>query len=843
MKHLYILTLLLLLTPMLLTPWNTPLTAFNQRGGIAVYQAASTYTAEAPYIVPLAMGSTDIPVGFVKVWNDDEFLYVLFEINLDSYPNYKIYETHLYVSKTQPEWSAPGLWPYSNTYPAFVTSDLYKVPLADIDGGAGVGDTVYLMAHATIYEDAEKTGSAYGSYFKGFFTYTIQEVPVYTPSLSVVKTGPVEAYPGGAYIYVITVSNSGGVKVDNVVVEDTLPSGLTYVSATPTPSEVGNGVIRWNIGTLSVGGYAIISILVRFSPDLTPGTYLTNTVRAWGDGATPVTASFTTKVVAGPSLTVEKVGPSLSYPGSLVRYTIKVTNVGNETAYDVTVRDLIDLNLVEYVSSTPAGVVAGNAVTWSLEALNPKAMVSIELVVRVRSNVPNGTVVLNHAEITWYDGTGQRYGPLTDEFATTVLSNPLLRIAKTGALVALPNEVIRYNITVFNAGGSPAYNVVVLDQLPPGVKFVSATPTPTVEGDILKFSVDELGPGKYLIITISINMSVTVDSGYKDYVNVVSATWYDKEGRSYGPVEDSLVTRVCSRPYIVVGKTGGSAGYIGGRISFTIVVTNTGCSSAYDVVIWDDLPYGIKLVSSNYTWQYDTETRRVIWYIDRLDPGGSTAISVEVEVYAVEYDGVLVLNTVYVNWEDEGGNPHGPAVDFHPVRLYVNPYVEVYKIAPQQSIPGAQLSFVIRLVNPTETPISGVELVDFLPSRVTYLSSTPSGAYDASARTVKWSNLEIGPQEVVELRVVVRTDPTLPNGSIIVNEAVASWSGGSASDTSTTTLVVIRPPITAPIPPQAYIVGGEVVYDYTLLVKLLIALLAVATAITLLVLARKELSR
>jgi hypothetical protein len=59
---------------MLLTPWNTPLTAFNQRGGIAVYQAASTYTAEAPYIVPLAMGSTNIPVGFVKVWNDDEFL-------------------------------------------------------------------------------------------------------------------------------------------------------------------------------------------------------------------------------------------------------------------------------------------------------------------------------------------------------------------------------------------------------------------------------------------------------------------------------------------------------------------------------------------------------------------------------------------------------------------------------------------------------------------------------------------------------------------------------------------------------------------------------------------------
>jgi len=100
------------------------------------------YTVEAPYIVPLAMGSTNIPVGFVKVWNDNEYLYVLFEIDLDSYPTYKMYQTHLYLSKTQPVWSAPGLWPYSNTYPYpnMVTSDLYKIPLADIDGGVGVNE-------------------------------------------------------------------------------------------------------------------------------------------------------------------------------------------------------------------------------------------------------------------------------------------------------------------------------------------------------------------------------------------------------------------------------------------------------------------------------------------------------------------------------------------------------------------------------------------------------------------------------------------------------------------------------------------------------------------------------
>jgi len=48
----------------------------------------------------------------------------------------------------------------------------------------------------------------------------------------------------------------------------------------------------------------------------------------------------------GPSLVLEKLGSSVSYLGSLVRYTLEVTNVGNETAYDVTVRYLIDLSLV-----------------------------------------------------------------------------------------------------------------------------------------------------------------------------------------------------------------------------------------------------------------------------------------------------------------------------------------------------------------------------------------------------------------------------------------------------------------------------------------------------------------
>lgn len=782
------------------------------------------YTVEAPYIVPLAMGSTNIPVGFVKVWNDNEYLYVLFEIDLDSYPTYKMYQTHLYLSKTQPVWSAPGLWPYSNTYPYpnMVTSDLYKIPLADIDGGVGVNETIYIMAHATIYQDNIQMGSAYGGYFKGYFTYTIQEQPPPTPTISLLKTGPIEAYPGGVYNYLIVVSNTGSVVVDNVVVEDTLPWGVEYISADPAPSEIVGNTVKWNIGTISINGYVLITLTVRFSPELTPGTPVVNNAIAWGENSNTATANFTTMIVAGPSLVIEKTGTSISYPGSLITYILKITNDGNETAYDVTVYDYIQLDRVDVVSTTPASVITNNTVKWSIGTLSPGSTIYLYLVVRVRESVSNGTLILNRAEVTWRDNTGQLYGPRSDEFTTLILSNPQLTIVKSGPLTTLPNQLVTYTITVYNAGGSPAYNVTVVDQLPPEVTFVTSTPTPfSISGSTVTFKLSRLNPGEYYVILITVNMSVVVEGDYEDYVNNASVTWSDIDSRSYGPVRDAIVTRVYSRPQIILGKIGSISGYINETISFTITVVNTGGSTAYNVTVWDYLPYGIKLVSSNYTYQYDNETRRITWLIEELGPGETIIITIQARVCEIEYDGVIVINNVYANWSDVNGEPYGPVTDFHPVRLFVNPYVEVYKSAPTLSQPGVRLTYTIRLVNPTLTVITGVELVDYLPSRVTYLSSTPLGVYNASTHTIKWSNLTIPPGGELVFSVEVLIHTGLINGSLIINEAVATWPTGSSTGLSTT-MITTPPPPPTPTPPRA--VGGEVVYDYSAIIIVVVGI-------------------
>jgi uncharacterized repeat protein (TIGR01451 family) len=69
---------------------------------------------------------------------------------------------------------------------------------------------------------------------------------------------------GQAFAYTITVNNSGPIEAKDVVVQDPLPAGLTYISAQPAPTGV--APLTWNLGNLPAnGGRATITLLVSLS--------------------------------------------------------------------------------------------------------------------------------------------------------------------------------------------------------------------------------------------------------------------------------------------------------------------------------------------------------------------------------------------------------------------------------------------------------------------------------------------------------------------------------------------------------------------------------------------------
>ncbi len=120
--------------------------------------------------------------------------------------------------------------------------------------------------------------------------------------LSITKTGPSTVPSGGNIQYTITVSNAGPDSASNTTVTDTLPAGVTFVSATPSQGSCsGTTTVTCTLGTLTNGASATITLVVHVVA--TSGTIVnTATVDSTEDDPTPANATATATVAVGATI-------------------------------------------------------------------------------------------------------------------------------------------------------------------------------------------------------------------------------------------------------------------------------------------------------------------------------------------------------------------------------------------------------------------------------------------------------------------------------------------------------------------------------------------------------------
>ncbi len=292
--------------------------------------------------------------------------------------------------------------------------------------------------------------------------------------LSLVKTAlSAEVLNGQQAIFSLVASNEGPSDAVKAKIVDTLPAGLTYVSATGASCTAEGALVTCPLGTVEAHTTRTVVLTVQAAG---VATYVNRaTVSSPTEDPQPANNSSeaSVKVLPAASLRLEKTvsSPTIEVP-SEVTYTLTARNEGPDSAQEVLVTDSLPVGET-YVSDDAGCSSAGQQVTCPLGELANGASATIHLVVAVGVTLGAQTVT-NAAVLTSTTGN-----PTPEEAtaAVSVQTGPTadMAITKTGPATAVGGGPIEWTLNVTDRGPSNAHGVTVADSLPAGASYVSSS--------------------------------------------------------------------------------------------------------------------------------------------------------------------------------------------------------------------------------------------------------------------------------------------------------------------------------------------------------------------------------
>ncbi len=314
--------------------------------------------------------------------------------------------------------------------------------------------------------------------------------------IAIVKTADSPAAPvvGDTVTFTLTVSNAGPADAENVVVTDTLPANVTYVSDT-CGAAVAGSTVTWTVGTLADGANAICDIVTTINNFGEISN--TATVASTTNDPDPANNSSTVVIVGVPppaDLAIVKTATAPPAPvvGDTVTFTLAVNNGGPADAENVVVTDVLPAN-VTYVSNTCMAAVAGNTVTWTIGTLANGANATCDIVTTINNfgEISNTATVAstttdpdpaNNSSTVVLGGV-----PFPADVAITISAAP------AGGLAV--GDTFVYTVTGTNNGPGDAAGVLFSLILSNKVSFVSSTCGAVLTGNTVSWSVPTLANG------------------------------------------------------------------------------------------------------------------------------------------------------------------------------------------------------------------------------------------------------------------------------------------------------------------------------------------------------------
>jgi len=321
--------------------------------------------------------------------------------------------------------------------------------------------------------------------------------------------------------------------------------------------------------------------------------------------------------------------------GDDVVFTVTAANAGPSDATGVLVDDLLPSGYAFVGAVAPVGTAYDPATgVWSIGSLARGGSRTLTITARVQATGDTTNVAVV---------TGAQGDPFAgnDSASAAVVPRPAadLRLEKTASLAGPEvGDQVTYTLTVTNLGPGPATGVSVVDVLPAGTTFVSASPAcvdlaGTVTCDVAALAV---GADAVFTVTVSVDPSplgtilvnaATVSAVEHDHVatNDTTAVAVVVSGLQLEKSVCNLTTSGCAVPGDFAASV---AGVPGDLLEYRVAYLRFG-PPVFDVVLADDVPAATLFVVDAYGAGQDVRL---------LCPDGSTSFVATGPVAALAID-------------------------------------------------------------------------------------------------------------------------------------------------------------------------------------------------------------
>ena len=562
---------------------------------------------------------------------------------------------------------------------------------------------------------------------------------------------------GGPVTFTLNLANLGPSPATNAQVTDLLPSGLTFVSATPSQGTYNATTGLWTAGTITT---AAPQTLVITATVASPAAQTNTATITHADQSDPNAGNNIASATETPqqanlvlSKTVSNATPNV---GSTVSFTVSLKNMGPNTATDVQVTDPLPAGLTFVSATASQGTYNGATGVWSAG--------TVDVAGGVRSLVINATVAspaaqTNTATITHSD----QFDPNTANTVATATETPQQADLVLSKTVDNPTPnlgaTVNFTITLADSGPAPATNVQVTDVLPSSYQFVAAFPSQgtynAATGLWTVGTVDTTAPRSLRIQATVIAPTSSVNTAtitHTDQFDPITAN--NTASAATSPQQADLsVTKAVSNPAPNVGDT----------ITYTVRLTDNGPSAATGVTLRDSLPTGLTFVAAAPgQGTYDPATG--IWTVGGLANGSSAVLTVSALVVSPNPS----TNTATIIHADQAdpnpGNNAAPAVvtpqqaDLVLDKTVSNPTPNV----------GDSITYTVTVRDDGPNDATGVAVQDILPAGLTFVAASPSqGNYNSGTGTWTVGNVGLSTAQTLAIRAIVAGPSSSSNTATI----------------------------------------------------------------------------